>query len=275
MRSADRATFAFTACGDGKFDLWAFLSHALYFGVEQNIDAVLLQDRQNFSGDVRVFATEQLRSLLRDGHAAAKAPEKLAEFKPDVAAADDEKMFGDGVKFHDGRAVEIRNALQTFERRHRGAAPRVDEKFIGGERALRAILKADLNRARASEAGFAKEKIEIGSFFDPSLTAVAESVDDGALALADAAHVHSDAAGVHAVLRSTASQVGDAAARDHCFSRSATLVDAGSSDVRAFHERGAQAGISQCLTKRRASLAGADDDGLIVVGYAHRCSSAF
>src|ERR1700675_3034801 len=154
MRSADRAAFAFAVCGDGKFNLRAFLSHAPDFGVEQNVDAVLLQDCQNFIGDVRVFATKQLRSLLRDGHAAAKAAEKLAEFKPDVAAADDEEMLGDGVEFHDGRAIEIRNALQTFERRYGSAAPRVDEEFICGERALRAILKADLNRARTREASF-------------------------------------------------------------------------------------------------------------------------
>src|ERR1700720_1060133 len=106
MRSTDRARFAFAACDDGEFDLWAFLSHALDFGMEQNVDAILLQDRQNFSGDVRIFAAEQLRSLLRDGHAAAKSAEKLAEFKPDIAAADDEEMLGNGVEFHDGRAVE-------------------------------------------------------------------------------------------------------------------------------------------------------------------------
>src|SRR5580700_9446058 len=100
MRSTDRAAFAFAACDDGEFDLWAFLSHALYFGVEQNVDAILLQDRQNFSGDVRIFVAEQLRRSLRDGHAAAKAAKELAEFKSDVAATDDQEMLGDGVEFH-------------------------------------------------------------------------------------------------------------------------------------------------------------------------------
>ena len=77
MRSTDRAGFTFAACGDGQFDLRAFLSHALDSGLEQNVDAILLQDRQNFSGDVRIFAAEQLRSLLRDGHAAAIASDIL------------------------------------------------------------------------------------------------------------------------------------------------------------------------------------------------------
>src|SRR5580658_521002 len=275
MRSTDRAAFACAACGHGEFDLWAFLSRALYFGVEQNVDAILLEDRQNFSGDVRIFAADQLRSSLRDGHAAAKAAEKLAEFKPDIAAADDQEMLGDGVEFHDGRAVEIRNAFETFERRHGRAAPGVDKKFIGGERALRAILKADLNRAGAREAGLAKEQIEIGSLFDPRLNAVTESGDDRALALPDAAHVHGDAAGVNSVVRSTTGQIGDAAARDYRFRGSTALVDACAAHVRAFHQSGAQAGISQCLAERRACLAGADDGGLIMVGYAHRCSSAF
>ncbi len=143
--------------------------------MKKTFDAILLHDGENFSGNVGVFAAKQLRCSLNDGDAAAKAAKELAKFEADVPAADDQKMLGHGVQFHDGSAVEIRNVLQAFERRHGGAAASVDENFIGSKRALRTVLHSNLNRARAREAGFSEQKIEIGSFFDVGLVAVAES----------------------------------------------------------------------------------------------------
>jgi hypothetical protein len=268
MQTGERAGFAGSA--DGQFDLRTFFGEVLNFGVKQNFDAVLLHDREDFGGDVGVFAAQQLRGLLKDGDAAAKSVEKLAKLEANVASTDDEKMLWDGIEFHDGSAVEIGNAFQTIDRRDRRAAAGIDEKFVGSEGALRAVLEAHLNGARPSEPGVAEEKIEIGCLFDAGLVTVAEADDNRALAFANSAQVNGDAAGVDAIIRTTAREVGDAAARDHRFGGSATLVYTRAADVRAFHKSSAEAGIGQCLAKRRARLARADDDGLIVVRCAHK-----
>src|SRR5271169_2703991 len=275
MRATERAAFAsgVFARADGKFDLRALFGDALSFCVEQDLYAVLLHDGEDFRGDIGVFAAQQKPGPLHNCHAAAKAAEELAKFQADVTAADNEKMFRNGVEFHDGSAVEIRNALQPFERRHGRAAAGVDEKFVGSESALRAVLQADLNGARAGEAGFAEKKIEIGSFFDMGLVAIAEVVDDVALALPNAAQINRDAAGVNAVIRAASREVGDAPACDHRLGGSATLVDASAANVCALHESRPQTCIGKSLAKRRSGLAGTNNDGLIVVRCAHEWSS--
>jgi len=46
--------------------------HADRFGFEQDLDAICLQQLVDFSGNVRVLATQELLSLLHDGDSAAK-----------------------------------------------------------------------------------------------------------------------------------------------------------------------------------------------------------
>src|SRR5580704_3394060 len=130
MRAAERAAFAFPGGRDGELNVRTFLSDALHSRVEQDFDAVLLHDAKDFCSNVGILAAEQLRSLLQDGHAAAKAPEKLPKFEADITASDDEEMFRNGVELHDARAVEIGDAWQAFESGHRGPAARIDKKPI-------------------------------------------------------------------------------------------------------------------------------------------------
>ena len=82
--------------------------------------------------------------------------------------------------------------------------------------------------------------------------------------------VNADASCVHAIVRTTSREVGNASARHHRLGGTATLVHASAADVRALHKSGAHACIGKCLAKRRTRLSGTDDNRLIVVGCAHR-----
>ena len=54
-------------------------------------------------GHVQVFAWQQLPALLDERHPAAESSEHLGELDPDVAAAEDEEVLGDGAEAHDRR----------------------------------------------------------------------------------------------------------------------------------------------------------------------------
>src|SRR5580692_12275601 len=138
---------------------------------------------------------------------------------------------------------------------------------------MRAVLEPDQNGARARKAGFAEQEIKIGSFYDARLAAVAKAVNNVALTLANANQVNGDAASADAVIRATPRKIGDAPARHHRLGGRAAFIHAGSADVCALHERRAPSGIGQGLAQRRAPLARADDDGLVVIRCAHEWSS--
>src|ERR1700685_2853126 len=103
--------FVFVGHDDGKLDLRAFLCDALNLPIEQNIDAILLHDFENFGSDVSVLAAQQFGRFLNNSHAAAEAPEQLAQLKSNIAAADHEEMLRHGIQLHDRGAVEIGNAF--------------------------------------------------------------------------------------------------------------------------------------------------------------------
>lgn len=63
--------------------------YLLDFRGQQHLDSFRLQNASNFLGDVRVFATSQLRTMIDDGDTAAEAPVGLRKFKADVPTAED------------------------------------------------------------------------------------------------------------------------------------------------------------------------------------------
>src|ERR1700682_508125 len=135
-------------------------------------------------------------------------------------------MFWDGTKLHHGCTVEIRDVFQSKQLRNGGAAAGVDEKTIGGEQALLIFLFSNENGAGAREFGVAEDQIEVGSFLDAMLAAIAEEVDDIALAFADTKHVNARRSDLDSVIGTAAGEISDAAASDHGFRGSAAFIDA-------------------------------------------------
>src|ERR1700690_1113647 len=180
-------------------------------------------------------------------------------------------MFGNGVELHDGSAVEERDVVQTFERRNCGARAGVDENFVGGESALAAALvEANGYGMRARKTCIAEDQFEIRSVLQILLVAIAKSVHDVALALANALQVNADVTRAHAVIGAATREISNAGAGDHRFRGRAALVNTGATDVFTFDESRAQARICKRRTERIPTLAGTNYDGLKLLGRAHQ-----
>jgi len=214
-------------------------------GVEMNLNAVLLKDGGDGFGDVFIFAAEELASALKNRDPAAEAAEELREFEADVAAAKNEEVGGNFGELHDGSAVEEGNVRKAWGIGDGGVASGVDKEAIGGEVEFAAFGCADDDGFGAGERGHAVDEIEIFRFGDSALVAGAEQVDDIAFAFADALHSDAQGAGMDAVIRPAAGEIGDAAAGDHGLCGRAAFVDAGAADVDFFDQRCAEAGISE------------------------------
>ena len=235
-----------------------------------NLDAVFLQDRGDSFGDVLVFVAEKLRGALDDGDAAAEAAEELREFQANVAAAEDEEMRRNFGEFHDRGAGQEGNFGKAGNVGDGGAASGIQEIAVGGEMEFAALGGADGDGFGAGEGSDAVDQIEVFGFGDAALVAGAKQIDDVALALADALHGDAQGAGMDAVIGAAAREIGDAAAGDHGLGGRAAFVDAGAADVNFFDESGAQPGVGERLAKRRAALAGADHDSVVMLRGRHK-----
>src|SRR5205807_7345622 len=111
-----------------------------------------------------------------DGHTAAEAAEHLSKFKADVAAPENDQMFGNGLQLHDRSAVEERYIGQAVEHGHRRPGTGIDVELFGGERTLAALFQLDQQRLGSGEARFAQDQFEVGGVLDALFIGVAEFV---------------------------------------------------------------------------------------------------
>src|SRR5262249_15195781 len=145
----------------------------------------------------------------------------------------------------------------------------VQEEAISAEQDVWPPGDANDDGFWACEGSLAVNKFEVFCIGDAALAAGAEGVDDISLAFAYALQGDADGAGVDAVIGAAAGKVGDAAAGNHCFGGRAAFVDASAADVNLLDQKGAMSSVSQGLAKRRAALAGADHDRIVVCGSRH------
>src|SRR5581483_341762 len=99
-------------------------------GAQPDADAFVFEDGFDGIGHVFILARNQPRGLLDDGHFAPEAAVHLAELQPDVAAADDDQVFGQEVHFHHARIVEEADLVEPGQGRPGSPAADVDEDFI-------------------------------------------------------------------------------------------------------------------------------------------------
>ena len=74
--------------------------HRNAFGIETDLNPLLLQNLADRVGDVGVFAADQPLALFNDGDAAAEAAIHLTELQTNIAAANDDEMLGQEVDMH-------------------------------------------------------------------------------------------------------------------------------------------------------------------------------
>ena len=66
----------------------------LDFRLQQYFDSFVAEQLQQRGSHVAVFTTGELRLSLDDRHARAEASKGLRQFKPDVTASQNNKVFG-------------------------------------------------------------------------------------------------------------------------------------------------------------------------------------
>src|SRR5438132_133668 len=96
-------------------------------------DAFVLQNLADCRRNIFVFALDQPRSSFENGYFAPEAPEHLSEFKSDVAASDNDQVRGEEINVHHAAVGQIRNLVETRNRRYRGTSPHVDKYSLRGQ----------------------------------------------------------------------------------------------------------------------------------------------
>jgi len=68
--------------------------HPEYLGREKYLDPFVTENSPHCVRDVRILATEELRSVLDHRHAAPEATVSLGKFEADIPTAEDDQVLG-------------------------------------------------------------------------------------------------------------------------------------------------------------------------------------
>ena len=197
---------------------------------------------------------------MYDRHRASEAAKHLAELDPDIAAAEDDEVLGDGVELHQGSRRQKPDIRETVYIRDRGLRAGIDEEPRSGE----LELVSDYDAARVRKTRFAKDQLDVLFSLETFAASAAEEVYDGALALPNAVELDVHSTGTHAVVTCTTGQVSHPRARNHRLGWGAAVDDAGAADsVVALDDGCLLSGFGERFGQRFARLAGSDDDGVV------------
>src|SRR6202022_3495943 len=135
-------------CHFEAFNITVPLGYPNISSIDDDVDALVLQDRLDGVRDIVVLAGCQPRPFLDDRHPGAEAPVHLGELERDVATANDDEMFGHSVEFEDRDVSEELDILQAGNVGHHRAATDIEEDPLG----LQDVVP-DPQRVRILESG--------------------------------------------------------------------------------------------------------------------------
>ena len=197
--------------------------------VGNDVDAFVVEELLNGFGDVGVFAVGEGGVALDNGDARAEAAHGLGKLKADVAAANDEEMFGDDVEFEGFDVGERMGFMQAGDGIDGGAGAGIDEDLFGSEGEGAAGVEVDLDGFGADE--FAKAHCKLCAvLFEVVEVDLGESFDHLSFVGANGGHVDVPFTVNHAELRAALEVRGDLGAVDNVFAGQAGHVGTGSAD---------------------------------------------
>jgi hypothetical protein len=202
---------------------------------------------------------------LHDRDLRAEAPEHLGELQAHVATAEDQQVIWHLVQLHDGRRVQRADGVDPFDGYPAWPCPDVYKHALGTQLDRITVVEPNLEFPGACKAGFAADQIQVLGVIEALLASAAEAVRDIALAPSHLDHVHVHGAVLDAVVGGAAVKVGYLRAGDHRLGRGTALVDAGAADVLAFYDRRLASCAREGPGKWVATLARADNDGVVVL----------
>src|SRR5262245_22402642 len=150
------------SCGCTKSDLrFAFPPFNLHrFALQQDFNAIFLQDKRHGLGYVRILAGEKLSASLNYRDLAPKAAEHLSKFQSDVASAQDDQMLGHAVELHNRSGVEPRHLVKPGNRRNGGTATGVNEDLLAGDSQNLSVIEPDFECFGIDECRSSTQKLE-------------------------------------------------------------------------------------------------------------------
>ena len=198
----------------------------------------------------------QARRLLDHRDFGAEAPEHLGELEPDIAAADDDEMAGQGVELEQGGVGQRLDLIDAGKVGHDRPAADVDEESVRPRARRRRPQPWSAKRSGA----WPVDDRAVRHALEPGFEMRARVPDDLVLSRHDGGEIDADRAGADAVIAGAPRHMGGIGAGDERLGRRAAGVDAGPADQLALDQRDCLAGRGEPAGHRRTGLAGADHD---------------
>src|SRR5262249_42266832 len=100
----------------------------------------------------------------------------------------------------------------------------------------------NFDRPRIEETRLSADEIQIRGPFQSMLRAISKALDDLLFALPHLSQIHFDATSLHAIFACPPGKIGDPCARRHGLGWRSTVIDAASSHIPLFDNRGLESG---------------------------------
>ena len=134
-------------------------------GSSANVNAFLDEEAVDLSGDVVVLPAGDVWPALENRDGAAETAEHLAELEGDIAATDDDEVFGKSVEMEDPVVVEPVNVAEAGDRWFRRPCSDVEE-HVGGDQRTAVDFHDVTVVASAREAGLAVKECQAIQFLE-------------------------------------------------------------------------------------------------------------
>lgn len=181
--------------------------HGQRRGAEHDLDPLGLEDRAQRGRDLGFFAGHDLGAAPDHRHPAAEPAERLGELGADVAHADHDQVRGQAAELERLDMGERPGLGQTWNVRHGGARPEVEEQVLGDE-AARAACEPRLDRPGTHDAPVGEQECD-ARHREQRAVGRDLGLDHGALARSYTLHVDRHRRNSYAVLRSMVHEVRD------------------------------------------------------------------
>src|SRR5580658_3955777 len=122
------------------------------FGAEYQVDSLVFEEFAEGLREVIVFAKQETVVTFDYGYFAAEPTHRLGEFDADVAATENQEMFGDFIELKRFDMRQRARVDQAWNRVQRSARPGADDHVRSAEQAACTIAQGCLYRSRRDEA---------------------------------------------------------------------------------------------------------------------------
>src|SRR5262249_22879442 len=233
-----------------------------HVGIEHEVDALSGEDAPYLVGDVGILASEELRWVRDDGHAAPEAPACLRELETDVAAPENHEMLGHAIELEKLDIRQRPGVRQPRDRRNGCVGPEVEEDPVASENARPTAIQSNLHGPRCDETSRAHDQ-----FGTARLVVVQVRGDLGfdhlALPLQYASHVGLARARHKPEVRRVADQVRNLRAPDLVLARETVDVRTRAADPPSFDDGGSVPGSGHVPGQELSAKSASQDENLV------------